>query len=83
MRPRILLILLILFTVTPTSTWAQKKKPTRRQVLEARRIQNQKDQIYINALLSNAVRKEKNVMNELKDLNDKISIREKVIKSIV
>lgn len=81
MRPRILLILLILFTVTPT-TWAQKKKPTRRQVLEARRIQNQKDQIYINALLSNAVRKEKNVMNELKDLNDKISIREKVIKSI-
>lgn len=82
MRPRILLILLILFTVTPTTTWAQKKKPTRRQVLEARRIQNQKDQIYINALLSNAVRKEKNVMNELKDLNDKISIREKVIKSI-
>ena len=46
------------------------------------RIQNQKDQVYINALLSNAVRKEKNVMNELKDLNDKISIREKVIKSI-
>jgi septal ring factor EnvC (AmiA/AmiB activator) len=79
MRPRLLLIFLILFTVTPT-TWAQKK-PTRRQVLEARRVQNQKDQIYINALLSNAVRKEQNVMNELKDLNDKISIREKVIKS--
>jgi len=80
MHPRILLIILILFTGTST-TWAQKKKPTRRQVLEARRIQNQKDQVYINALLSNAVRKEKNVLNELKDLNDKISIREKVIKS--
>ena len=80
MRPRILLIFLILFTVTPT-TWAQKKKPTKREVLEARRVQNQKDQIYINALLSNAVRKEKNVLNELKDLNDKITIRQKVIKS--
>ena len=81
MRPRILFILLVFFTLTPT-TWGQNKKPTRRQVLEARRIQNQKDQVYINALLSNAVRKEKNVLSELKDLNDKISIREKVIESI-
>lgn len=79
MRFRILLIVLVFFTTVPT-TWAQTK-PTRRAVLEARRVQNQKDQVYINALLSNAVRKEKNVMSELKDLNDKISIREKVIKS--
>ena len=55
---------------------------TKRQVLEARRIQNQKDQIYINALLSNTKRKENNLLNDLNDLKDKINSRENVITAI-
>ncbi len=55
---------------------------TKRQVLEARRIQNQKDQIYINALLSNTKRKEKNLLNELSDLKNKIKTRESLITAI-
>lgn len=62
------------------NTSAQKK--SKRQVLEARRVQLQKDQIYINALLSNTKRKEKNVLSELKDLDDKIGSREKLIRAI-
>ncbi|MBT8317934.1 MAG: peptidoglycan DD-metalloendopeptidase family protein [Lutibacter sp.] len=59
--------------------FAQK---TKRQVLEARRVQNQKDQIYINALLSNTKRKEKNLLSDLSDLKDKIKIRENLITAI-
>ncbi|WP_111706989.1 murein hydrolase activator EnvC family protein [Lutibacter citreus] len=59
---------------------AQKK--SKRQVLEARRVQLQKDQVYINALLSNTKRKEINVLSELKDLDHKIGSREKLIKAI-
>jgi len=55
---------------------------TKRQVLEAQRIQNQKDQIYINALLSNTKRKEQNLLSDLKDIKLKIKSREKVINSI-
>jgi len=55
---------------------------TKRQVLEARRVQNQKDQIYINALLSNTKRKETNLLNDLSDLKDKIKSRESLITSI-
>jgi len=72
----LLLFFIVLVSVNIT---AQKSK---RQVLEARRVQLQKDQIYINALLSNTIRTEKNVLNQLKDLDDKISTREELIKAI-
>jgi septal ring factor EnvC (AmiA/AmiB activator) len=72
-----LFVFLVLFS--SVTTLAQK---TKRQILEARRIQNQKDQIYINALLSNTKRKEKNVLNDLNDLKDKIKSRENVISAI-
>jgi septal ring factor EnvC (AmiA/AmiB activator) len=72
----LLLFLIVLISVNST---AQKSK---RQVLEARRVQLQKDQIYINALLSNTKRTEKNVLNQLKDLKDKINTREDLINAI-
>ncbi|MFK5959613.1 MAG: peptidoglycan DD-metalloendopeptidase family protein [Lutibacter sp.] len=71
--------LILLALIISANVSAQK---TKRQVLEARRIQNQKDQIYINALLSNTKRKEKNLLNDLKDLKDKIDSRENVISAI-
>lgn len=55
---------------------------TKRKNLEARRTQIQKDIVYINALLSNTIRKEKNLLVEVKDLNDKISKREELIAAI-
>jgi septal ring factor EnvC (AmiA/AmiB activator) len=55
---------------------------TKRKQLEARRVQLQKDKVYINALLSNTQRREKNVLVELRDLKDKIRSRENVIKAI-
>ena len=61
------------------NTMAQKSK---RQRLEARRVQLQKDQVYINALLSNTKRKEKNVLNELNDIGDKIKTKEELISVI-
>jgi len=72
-------LLIILALIVSVNVSAQR---TKRQVLEARRIQNQKDQIYINALLSNTKRKEKNLLNDLKDLKDKINSRENVITAI-
>ena len=72
----LLLFLIVLISVNST---AQKSK---RRVLEARRVQLQKDQIYINALLSNTIRTEKNVLNQLKDLDDKINTREDLINAI-
>lgn len=73
-------LIFVLSLIISANISAQKR--TKRQVLEARRIQNQKDQIYINALLSNTKRKEKNLLNDLKDLRDKIKTRENVIKAI-
>tara|TARA_R110001583_G_scaffold35585_3_gene118249 strand:+ start:61863 stop:63086 length:1224 start_codon:yes stop_codon:yes gene_type:complete len=72
-------LLLILSLVLCANISAQR---TKRQVLEAQRIQNQKDQIYINALLSNTKRKEKNVLSDLSDLKDKIKTRERLISAI-
>ena len=72
-------LLFILSLLLSVNISAQK---TKRQVLEARRVQNQKDQIYINALLSNTKRKEKNLLNDLSDLKDKIKTRESLIKAI-
>ena len=79
MQFKLTYVLLIFSLIFSVNVSAQK---TKRQVLEARRVQNQKDQIYINALLSNTKRKEKNVLNELKDLKDKIKTRERLITSI-
>jgi len=72
-------ILLLICLLVGTNLFAQSSK---RKVLEARRIQLQKDKVYINALLSNTKRKEKNVLNELKDLKDKIRSRQNVISAL-
>jgi septal ring factor EnvC (AmiA/AmiB activator) len=55
---------------------------TSREALEARRIQLQKDKDYINALLSNTKRTEKNLLVELIDLNKKIATSEQLINTI-
>ena len=73
----IFLFLALIFSVNLT---AQKK--TKRQVLEARRIQLQKDKVYINALLSNTIRKEKNVLVELVEIDGKIKTSDELINVI-
>ena len=73
----IFLFLALIFSVNLT---AQKK--TKREVLEARRIQLQKDKVYINALLSNTIRKEKNVLVELDEIDDKIKTSDELINVI-
>ncbi|HKJ06040.1 MAG TPA: hypothetical protein VJ970_01095, partial [Flavobacteriaceae bacterium] len=76
------LVFLIVFSFLffgNNSTFAQKSK---RQRLEARRTQLQKDIVYINALLSNTKRKEKNLLSEVKDLNHKINKRGELISAI-
>ncbi|NQV77856.1 MAG: peptidoglycan DD-metalloendopeptidase family protein [Lutibacter sp.] len=72
-------LLFILALILSVNVSAQK---TKRQILEAQRIQNQKDQIYINALLSNTKRKEQNVLSDLKDIKLKIKTRESLITAI-
>lgn len=72
-------IVLILLLLPATDALAQK---TKRQRLEARRTQLQKDIVYINALLSNTKRKEKNLLGEVKDLSDKIKRRQQLINAI-
>ena len=79
MRFKLNYLFLFLALLIGSNVVAQK---TKRQILEARRIQLQKDQIYINALLSNTKRKESNVLSELKDIDDKINTREDLIKAI-
>ncbi len=72
-------LIFILALILSVNISAQR---TKRQVLEARRVQNQKDQIYINALLSNTIRKEQNLLSDLSDLKDKIKTRESLITAI-
>ena len=72
----IFLFLALIFSVNLT---AQK---TKREVLEARRIQLQKDKVYINALLSNTIRKEKNVLVELVEIDGKIKTSDELINVI-
>jgi septal ring factor EnvC (AmiA/AmiB activator) len=72
-------LLLIIALCIGTSALSQQSK---RKSLEARRTQLQKDKIYINALLSNNQRKENNLLDELKDINEKIKIGEALIKVI-
>ena len=79
MRQFLKYILLFVFMFISASSYSQKTKRLR---LEARRIQLQKDKVYINALLSNNKRKKKNVLNDVKDLNDKINTRKKLISAI-
>jgi len=52
---------------------------TKRENLEARRAQIQKDIVYINGLLSTTKKTEKNLLVEVKDLTDKIKKREELI----
>ena len=52
---------------------------TKRENLEARRTQIQKDIIYINGLLSTTKKTESNLLVEVKDLTDKIKKREELI----
>ena len=61
---------------------AASSQNSKRQVLEARRTQIQKDIIYINALLSNTKKKESNLLSDVKDLNHKIKAREELISVI-
>jgi len=79
MRQFLKYILLFIFMFLSFSSFAQRSK---RKVLEARRIQLQKDKVYINALLSNNKRKKKNLLNDVKDLNNKINTRKKLISAI-
>jgi septal ring factor EnvC (AmiA/AmiB activator) len=79
MRLYLKYILLFVLLLSSTFSFAQKSK---RKVLEARRIQLQKDKVYINALLSNNKRKKKNLLNDVKDLNDKIKTRKNLINAI-
>lgn len=74
----IFLLLALIFSVNIIT--AQKK--TKREVLEARRIQLQKDKVYINALLSNTIRKEKNVLVELEEIDGKIKTSDALINVI-
>ena len=80
MKLKLLTLFCLLAFFASENIWSQKK--SKRDVLEARRIQLQKDKVYINALLSNTKRKEKNVLSELKDLNDKIQSRQELIQAI-
>ncbi len=52
---------------------------TKRENLEARRAQIQKDIVYINGLLSTTKKAERNLLVEVKDLTDKIKKREELI----
>ncbi|MGV8946762.1 MAG: murein hydrolase activator EnvC family protein [Lutibacter sp.] len=52
---------------------------TKRENLEARRTQIQKDIVYINGLLSTTKKTESNLLVEVKDLTDKIKKREELI----
>lgn len=79
MKLKPLYLVLFLSLLFVDTGFAQKSK---RQVLEARRTQLQKDIVYINALLSNTVRKEKNIVEEVKDLDSKINTREELINVI-
>jgi len=79
MKFKLKYFLFVLSLILSVNISAQK---TKRQVLEARRVQNQKDQIYINALLSNTKRKEQNVLSDLSDLKDKIKTRKSLITAI-
>ncbi len=72
-------MLFVICLMTVNFTHAQRGK---RRVLEARKVQLKKDIRYINTLLSNNVRKEKNLLNDVRDLNTKIRKHDELIKTI-
>lgn len=72
-------IFIVLFFGVSEYSVAQKSK---KKVLEARRKQIKKDIVYINALLSNTKRKEKNLLSEVRDLSHKIKRRDALISTI-
>lgn len=79
MQLKIKYIFLFLALIFSVNISAQK---TKREELEARRIQLQKDKVYINGLLSNTIRKEKNLLVELIDTEKKIDNSQKLISVI-
>jgi len=72
----------IVFTVLLMSVNVSHAQRSKRRVLEARKVQLKKDIVYINALLSNNERKEKNLLNDVRDLNTKIKKQDELIGTI-
>lgn len=72
-------LFVVLFAVFFSSHITFGQQSSKRKVLEAKRKQLQKDKVYINALLSNTKRKEKNLNIELNELDDKIRISKRII----
>lgn len=79
MRIRIAYIILSLTLFYSVGGYAQQSK---REQLEQRRAQLQKDIAYINSLLSNTKSKEENLLNDVKDLKAKIRKRDQLISAI-
>lgn len=78
MQTRFLHILYTFFLLFTVSSYAQK---TRKQ-LESDRVQLKKEIKQVNRLLFDTQKKEKNALEDLKDLNQKINVREKLITTI-
>ncbi|MBL4604964.1 MAG: peptidoglycan DD-metalloendopeptidase family protein [Flavobacteriaceae bacterium] len=72
-------IFLMLIALLSVSASAQKK--TRKQ-LESDRKRLKKEIVKVNKLLFDTQKKEKNALDDLKDLNQKIDVREKLINTI-
>ena len=79
MRRNYRYIFLLFIAFLSVSLSAQKK--TRKQ-LESDRKRLKKEIVKVNKLLFDTKKKEKNALNDLKDLNQKIDVREKLIKTI-
>ncbi len=74
---RSFLFLLLLVFLVPNSSSAQSRKE-----LETQRIQLQNEIKEINALLFKSKKKEKTLLSDLSDLNNRIRVRAKLIKTI-
>lgn len=72
-------IFLVLIALVTISVSAQQK--TRKQ-LESDRKRLKKEIVKVNKLLFDTQKKEKNALDELKDINQKIDVREKLINTI-
>jgi len=78
MRYHFRYIFFFFFIVITSSVAAQKT----RKELEAERIKLKKEIKQVNRLLFDAQKKEKSALEDLKDLNQKISVREQLIQTI-
>lgn len=63
-----------------TASYGQNSR--KKRVLEARKKQLKKDIVYLSALRSNTIRKEKNLLKDVAVLNSKIEKRESLLKTI-